>query len=263
MDGGTVIALPNITEGEARANVRANSRRQLQWLGPVDAHEGHAVLVGGGPSAADCLPELKRRQKDGQRIFGLNGAVGWLVSHGIVPDYGVMLDPRPGNVKFLKPVREAWLVASQCDPVLFDRLDPSIVRLWHFADQITAQEVPDGSNPTLVGGGITSGLTAMALVFMLGYRMLHLFGYDSSDRAGDAHPYPQSENEAERKRVEVTCEGRQFTCGVAMYAQAQAFQSWAEMLAEAGATITVRGDGLLPTIAHAMHRATNTEGLAA
>jgi hypothetical protein len=41
-----------------------------------------------------------------------------------------------------------------------------------------------------------------------------------------------------------------------MYAQAKAFPEWAALLAEQGATITVHGDGLLPTIAHSMMAAT-------
>lgn len=253
-DGVTATALPNADEDETLANVALNSRRDLQWVPFRPAHDGHAVIVGGGPSLAGSLPDIQRRQKDGQAIFALNGTASFLAKHDIPPDFGVILDSRLENIRFiLSGIR--WLLASQCHPAVFDAA-PSAA-LWHFAGDGVLDAVPEihRASAILIGGGITVGLTAMGLVFAMGYRKIHLYGYDSSDRDDAAHAYAQSEDAPERKRVEVWCDGRKFTSGIAMYAQAASFEKWSRLLADQGAIITVHGDGLLPTIAHAMQRA--------
>ena len=72
--------------------VAINSRRDLPWVRSEGAREGHACLVGGGPSLADTLPSLERRIRLGQTVFALNGAAKYLNDHGIVPDHQVILD---------------------------------------------------------------------------------------------------------------------------------------------------------------------------
>lgn len=261
--GASILALPNCSDAEMLANVRINAARNLPWVEPREAHDGHAVLLGGGPSLADCLPEIQWRAERGQLIFALNGTARWLTDRGIIVDYGVILDARPSNAAFVGGIQPgSWLLASQCDVATFDAAGARAL-VWHFALEGIETALPRNIPATLVGGGITSGLTAMALVYMMGFRKIHLYGYDSSDRAGDAHPYAQAETAPEAKRVDVTVDGRTFSAPIAMYAQAQAFEAWARQLADAGALITVHGDGLLPAIAHAMEGSTPVEGMAA
>ena len=94
----------------------------------------------------------------------------------------------------------------------------------------------------------------MSVVTALGYRMMHLYGYDSSDSDdGRRHAYQQSLTSAESKKLQVVCGGRSFSCGFAMLKQAESFPAFATMLTqEFGCTITVHGDGLLPHLAHSM-----------
>jgi hypothetical protein len=265
-DGVTALALPNATDAETLANVRTNSARDLQWNRGIlwitqrEAHNGHAVLVGGGPSLAETLPEIRRRKADGQTIFALNGTAAYLVNNDLYPDFGIILDPRQENVRFIKAAPGIrWLLASQCHPDLFECASRPAV--WHFAGDGVLDAIPEIHRDAamLIGGGLTVGLTAMGLVFALGYRAIHLYGYDSSDRAEAAHAYAQIEDPAEIKRVTAWCEGQSFVSGIAMYAQAEAFPRWASLLTDHGAIITVHGDGLLPTIAHAMQHAAAKE----
>lgn len=254
-EGVTATALPNADEADTLANVRANSGRDLPWVHAREPHEHHAVLVGGGPSLIDSLPEIAERQKNGQIVFALNGTARFLIDRDITPDFGVMLDSRPNNARFVTPgVR--WLLASQCHPDVFDATEKPIV--WHFAADGALDALGRG-DAMMIGGGITIGLTVMGLVFAMGYRNIHLYGYDSSDRDDAAHAYIQKQDAPEKKRVTVWCGGRFFTSGIAMYAQANAFEAWANLLADQGATITVHGDGLLPTIAREMQRAAAME----
>lgn len=260
--GITVKALPNSDESAVLENIRVNSRRGLQVLGELPPHEGHAVLVGGGPSLADSLDEIRMRQRDGQKIFALNGAAGFLDRNGIEVDCTVIMDAREDNIKFVDTSRgDQYLLASQCHTAVFEAAQGHST-LWHFAasDKIMAVLPETEAPPMLVQGGIVVGLTSMALVYMLGYRNIHLYGYDSSDREDVSHAYFQSENTAEKTRVEVWCAGQKFTSGIAMYAQAEAFPRWAQMLANEGVLITVHGEGLLPTVARNMLSAKPYQG---
>src|SRR6185437_3434583 len=250
------IALPNTPAEERFNNVYLNSKRDVLWVREeVPAHDGHAVLVGGGPSVANDFDEIVQRQRNGQTVFALNGAAHWLAGHwlkgegrGFVPDYQVILDPRGGNVRFIAPpVARKYLIASQCHPSVFDALASEDVTLFHHAED--GIEGYFEGNPLVIGGGITVGLVAMALVYALGYRKLHLYGYDSSDRDGEGHAYSQAENNVEQHRREIWLDDKKFTCAPGMFAQANAFEGFARMMAEHDALITVHGTGLLPSIA--------------
>ncbi len=255
--GISVIALPNLPDTIMREHVLSNVKRSLPEVQRAEAHDGHAVLVGGGPSLASCRDEIAWRASQGQTIFGLNGTTRWLLQHGIAPDHGVILDPREANGQFVVPMDGEWLIASQCHPAVFDMLAGQQVRVWHFASPDNIAALPPGS--LTIGGGLTVGLSAMGLAFAMGYRQLHLYGYDSSDAEGAAHAYEQAECDIEQRRLEVWCNGRSFWSGAAMYAQAEAFPRWAVTLIEAGALITVHGEGLLPTLARTMQGATLLE----
>lgn len=229
-------------------NVAINSRRKVPWVKEVPAHDRHAVLVGSGPSALDTLGEIRDRHGHDQDIFALNGAAQWLAQYGIIPGYQVLLDPRPENRRFVRPIAASrFLIASQCDPAIFDILGQEDVTLFHHvADGI--EKHFDGQS-VLIGGGVTVGLTAMALCFCLGYRSMHLYGYDSSDRDGESHVAPQEETGADTARREVWVGRKSFICAPAMFAQANEFPAFAQLLARDGVMITVHGSGFLPELA--------------
>jgi 6-hydroxymethylpterin diphosphokinase MptE-like protein len=230
------------------SNVAVNSRRTLPWVRELPPHDRHAVLIGGGPSAIDDLDEIRRRERQNQDIFALNGVAHWLAQYGIVPEYQVLLDSRPENRRFVRPPNaRQFLIASQCDPAIFDLLRDEDVTLYHHHEEKIEDYI--GKPSVLIGGGITVGLTTMALVFALGYRKLHLYGYDSSDREGESHAYEQAQAGAEADRRDTWLGRQKFSCSPAMYAQAKAFPAFAQLLADSGVTITVHGGGLLPAIA--------------
>ena len=250
----------NTSSEEMSENVRSCMLRGLPLVQTTAEHDGHAVLVGGGPSAAATLPEIRWRYEHGQTIFGLNGAAQWLADNGIPPQHGVILDPRAKNAEFLDRRVGKWLLASQCSPIVFNRAERLGIEptAWHFMDSADAQiQVSKQETPFIIGGN-TVGLTAMGLVFAMGYRKLHLYGYDSSiaEATGENHAYEQAESDAEAMRLEVWSGARRFFVSPGMYAQVRAFPEWAALLANAGATITVHGDGLLPSVARQMHAAT-------
>lgn len=251
-----IQALPNTPDDVIFRHIEINSQRPLPWLKGVPAHDSVAVIVGGGPSLKSHVSFIKGHLAAGHTVFALNNVAEFLCGHAIMPSYQVLIDPRPENIAFVRGCpAERFILSSQCHPSLFDCLDGRDVTVLQPAIEGILDHIPPGSTADLIGGGVTAGLTALAAVHTMGFRELHLYGYDSSDADdGEAHAYPQAENDGEKRRIEVICANRRFRCSYAMYVQAQKFQDYARLLAEADATIFVHGDGLLPTIAHEMSK---------
>lgn len=236
----------NTSDDVLFANVETNSKRDIPWVKSVEAHDGQAVIVGGGPSVSDWLEEIRWRKSIGQTVFGLNAAAKMLTEQGIEVDHQVVVDARDHNVEFLGYAKH-HLLASQCHPSLFDAAKS--VTLWH-------QEYPQdldrfdaclpGNHPAhaLIGGGTTVGLSAMVLAYALGYRKIHLYGFDSSYRDDQTHAYKQAD--PQRVDVVATVAGRKFHTSLAMAKQAELFPQLADSLIDLGCLITIRGDGLLP-----------------
>jgi len=236
----------NTPEVGLLSNVEINARRALPVVGSFAATEQPAVVIGGGPSLASTLELIAEMKRRGAKLFALNNAAKFMHEHGISADVQIILDPRPVDIAFLE---KRWcdevLLASQCDPSLFDHCEKIgyPVRIWHpLIDNIT-EKIPY-PQPVLVGGGLTVGLSGLCLIYTLGHRDLHLFGYDSCHAENKSHAYEQKIETPEMVRVCV--EGRVFNCSLMMAGQAHAFQQVAQMLAENGCDITVHGDGLIP-----------------
>lgn len=233
-------------------NIEQNSRRDLEWITEVPAHDEHAVIVGGGPSLIDSLDTIRWRQSLGQKIFALNGAANFLKNNSIFADYQVILDARSSNEKFISKYDSTeFLIASQCDESVFNKLDRLInypnlaVKLWHPAIDGIELHLPDKRESlTLIGGGTTVGLSAMCLAYAMGYRKLHLFGYDSSHKES-SHAYDQPMNAGE-PICKVTVSGKTFRTSWSMAKQAEFFPTVCDNLVDKGCIITVDGEGLLP-----------------
>jgi uncharacterized Rossmann fold enzyme len=249
----------NTASDKLFANVRDACKRDLPWLDFVPAHEEHAVIVGGGPSIEWQVELLRFKHGDGQAFFALNGSAKWLMDHGLQPEYHVIVDARPENAKFIRDGRVGshFLLASQCDPSVFaeaDKISP-FVTLWHSnapgIEKLLAGEV---ARPVhLIGGGSTVGLSAIVLAHVLGYRNIHLFGFDSSFVDEDSHAFSQSLNKDDMT-VDVVFGDKKFRCAPWMVQQAQEFCALTSELIEDGTIITVEGGGLLPSMATEMMR---------
>lgn len=235
------------------SNVESACARGLPDLEAILDTKPPAIIVGGGPSLASTLESIRQMQLHGGVVFALNNAAKYLVENGIPVDYQIILDARSTNVAFLE---KAWakqlLLASQCHPSLFDKAQelsyPTI--LWHPVIEGIVNHIPKKS-PLLIGGGLTVGLSGMCVIYTLGYRQMHLFGYDSCHSEELHHAYSQPENDVDELTT-VAVDGRVFKCTVTMAAQANSFQKVSEMLADLDCEIHVYGDGLIPHIARCM-----------
>lgn len=249
-------AVCNTAQEQLLDNVRKACSYDLKWFEPKDEHDRHVAIIGGAPSVKDMLDEIEWRYSVGQDIWVLNNAWVALIGRDIVPAAQVMLDARPQNVEFLTFAQE-HLIASQCDPLIFAALtsnaDACNVTLFHVNSPGMADLLKDEKHRPayLIGGGTTVGMNALALAVSRGYRMIHLYGCDSSYRDGEHHAYAQALNDKD-PRNEVLYGDKTYVCAPWMVGQAQEYMELAPQYAADGCTITVHGSGLLPDIARDM-----------
>ena len=229
------------------ANVISACKRDIPWLEIKEPHDGHAVIVAGGPSILNTLDEVRMRIEAGQSVIACNGAAKLLNKHGITPDAQIIIDARPHNIDLLGEANEYYL-ASQCDPSLFDAVDD--VTLFHLNTTDIDKYIRYDRTAHLISSGTTVGLAAIVVAYTQGYRNIHLYGFDSSYEDSH-HAYEQKRND-EDSIVHATVGDRTFKCAPWMVQQVNEFQILARELASVGVTLTVAGDGLLPYVARCM-----------
>ena len=250
--GMTRAELDNVCNIEIKAlndNILSACERGLPWFDfNYKKHDGQAVIVGGGPSLKNHIEELRWRKRCGHTIISTNGTMQFLLNNGITPDYMVLLDARKDNVRFVqKPISGVkYLIASQCDPSIFDALEGFDVMVFHNTTPGAEILLKGYDKPThLLGGGTTVVMKAMLLAELSGYQIIHLYGVDSCYLNGEHHSYSQSWNDGERV-VDVLYEDKLFKCSGWMAQQGQDFIEFCQRFL---GTITVAGDGLLAYIA--------------
>lgn len=232
-------------------HVRHACSLDITWLKQCPAMSEDALLVGGGPSLANDIEEIRRRAKGGAVVFAMNGTADYLADRGIIPDYHMVIDARESNRRFVESrVAKVRLLASQCHPSLFGST-PAIGFHIHLSMVDWSKLLPDDREATAIGGGHSVGLYAMSAAYVLGFRSMHLYGYDSSYRESDHHAYSQASNDADEVIDAHVC-GRTFKTTAWMTVQVNEFQALANQLRLLGCEITTHGDGLLPWVAWQM-----------
>lgn len=225
-------------------NIRSALSLGLQELQFAPAkHDGTFVICGSGPSIESQIENIRADKEAGKAICAVKGAYDYLRSKGITPDLYLSVEPRYRPVK--NPSKESsFLLASRCHPEVFKELSGYCIYLWH------SWSIDDESelikDKTCIGGGTTSGLRAVNVGFILGYRKFIMYGMDSclGERGEKRVDEPTLGKGVEK--TDVVVGGRRFICNMAMAAQAQDFQHIYTVMPSV--TIDVRGGGLLAAI---------------
>jgi hypothetical protein len=225
--------------------IQTNSGRNLPVLGPAPCrHDGNMVLVGSGPSLPLFVDEIRQHQAKGRTVVAIKGAHDYLMAHGITPDLWVCLDPRDKrNGIQRKNKKTVYLLASRCDPVMFEHLADCNVMLWHSWSQ--GDELSAVTDKYCIGGGTTSGLRAVNIGYVLGFRNFILYGYDSCLGADNKLRVDGSTDDRVMD-VWVGNSGRKFRCTPEMAQQAKEFQKIYELMPDV--SIISWGDGLITAI---------------
>lgn len=247
----TVPAVCNVADSEILANARLACARDLPWLQMTEPNTEKVIIVGGGPSVRAFLPTIKSLRKSGAKVFTMNGTMKMLNDADCGVDYFILLDARPESVKFLTNGEASeYLIASQCPPEAFDAAANNLVTLWH-PNYKGIPAIAGDRDCVFIGGGSSVGLQAMSIAYAMGFRDIHLYGFDSSYSDGAGHAYPQPQND-EDEPEEFSVNDKTFLAAPWMARQAVEFQTSAYQLADGNATVTVHGNGLLPEIAKMM-----------
>lgn len=249
----------NTDEDVVMAQVAANIRLGLPQARPYGENPNTIVLVCGGPSLSQTMPELREAIAAGGKVVALNGAYQWCLDNDIRPSAVVVLDARQPSARFvITPVEQChYLLASQCHPDAFEHCRGRQVTIWH-ACSVGEPEVDMLSeyyfkhfNPVTMG--TTVGMRAISLFRMLGYKKFEIFGLDSCYLDDAHHGYAQTENDNEPTLVVWSKpEGRddlaqRFVCSAFMAKQAQDFL---DLIKERGDLfeLNVHGPGLIATM---------------
>jgi uncharacterized Rossmann fold enzyme len=244
---------------DLRRHERSAFRRQLPTLMKVAEHTKEAILCGSGPSINEHLDEIKKLQKAGHLVVAIKGAHDWLIERGVIPDMALAVDPLPRIADlYRKPRYECiYFIASQCHPSVFDALEDHRVVVWnvhtksaqtYWSDYFKRRKITDPLY--FVGGGSTSGLRGISLLFMLGYRKLHMFGFDSCLRDDGLLKITGETNKG--PEIVVVADGVPFKCDGAMSCQAGEFELQTKCMP--GLWLKCYGDGLIPHISRQMAR---------
>lgn len=251
--GGATCAQLELVGNTAMEAIRDNIQRaEVQdgiWLETVDPHDGVALICAGGPSLKQELASVCAHVTAGADVFACNNVPRSLSAFSIEADYHVMVDARPENLEFTTAnvPTTICLYASQCDKAVHEAAGGNLV-LWHAAFDGVIDIVGADKERLYVGGGTTCGMKAATLAWTLGYRTIHLYGFDSCYSGEDHHAYPQSLNDGE-KVLDAEFNGKIYRCSPWMIQQAEDFEVFAPQLIDHGVEIHVHGTGLIPDIA--------------
>jgi uncharacterized Rossmann fold enzyme len=209
------------------------------------AKTGAILLVASAPSVKGQLELIKKMKAAGSPIVAIKGAHDWLIDNGVMPDYALAIDPQEHRIAFYKPQPSVhYMIASQCHPAMFDNLDGYQVTLWHPYVK-KGQDRP--KNCMLIGGGTTSGLRAISLFYVLGYRQFELFGFDSCNDGELLRVNGEGLKDGDKLiEVKIDPQGETFYCNTAMALQAEHFQTYYDYLPDA--TFNGHGRGLIQAI---------------
>ncbi len=238
----------NVDEETVEAQVLENVGADWMHARPYDVQPREIMLLAGGPSMESQLDEIRKLRSEGVALATVNGAYGWALEHGLEPSAQIVLDARPFNARFTRPVTSytKYLIGSQVHPSTLEGLPKDRTYLWHSGISEATEEVIRKKTGHFfpVPGGSTVVLRSIALLRMLGFKSIHFFGFDSCVRSdGVHHAYAQAENDGE-PLIPVVLGGKSFQCTPWMLSQASEFR---DMVAFMGDEVecAVYGDGLI------------------
>jgi hypothetical protein len=246
----------NETMEQIKANVKANCEAGWDQAQPYEANDMEIMILGGGWSLPQYLEEIKRKRAEGVKLVTLNGTYNWALEHGLDPSATIIVDSRPFNARFTKPVHSTcrYLIASQCHPSVLEGLPKDRTLLWHTMYDDIKDILKDHYTVTYPVPSCTTVLnTSIPLLRMLGFKKFHLYGCDSClapDRVTH-HAYDQPENNSDWiVPITVNPGNRLYWGHPWMAAQGQQFMEMLKLMKDE-VEIEVYGEGLLKGILEA------------
>jgi hypothetical protein len=236
------------TQEEQLANMRDALTKPYPWIARLPAHNRPAILIGGGASLEDCIDELRNDMRWESTVFAINGASLWLRERGVTFDAHVMCTAENQHKTLIPTKGATCYYAAICSPAILQQAKEKL-SLWHPAIKGAQKLLEKESRaPEWVEGELSTGLQAIRIAHLLGYRHFHLYGFDSCFQGQEHHAYAWLEEEHNRRYI-TRVYGREFRASTWMLRQAQEFVRLADGLLKEGCFFTIHGDGLLHFLA--------------
>lgn len=239
-------------------NCRRVSRGEHSFLSVEPENDGSFAIVGGGPSIANRLEQIRALDKEGNRIVAMNDAAPYLLDHGINVWACVLWETSTSGWCRVTQERPEirYLIASRAHPDWFAHLRGREIILWHCRDDLGERVIIDrfDADPVMIAGGTSHALRSFEIGRAMGFRKFHLFGCDGS-YSERSHAYQNAEQPGQNFTVWLN--GETFrTChhwvqhAKDLVAQVKAYKEIEDRDGTAF-RLVVHGEGFIPAYAHA------------
>jgi hypothetical protein len=257
---------PALSIEKLKANISESDARRLKTIEELfgQKKEGVVALVGGGPSLSKQLNKIEEYEN----VIICGSAHDYMMTtlyrymnevniplHQMV--YCVICDPDPIMAEYIQhwSPEVTYLIASQCDKEVFETLkDAPRKYIWDCAGYEQFNRETFKTPEKLIIGGCTVGTRAMGMAIAMGFKKMHLFGYDScltNEYKHHAYKFHNPERETLGNITEIRLNdpvnGKKFICAGYMVAQILDFQWMLRNFADQ-LDIKVFGDGALAYI---------------
>lgn len=172
-----------IPQEDIRNHIQENQKLIKNWLQECLPNDETIIVVSAGPLMVpeDILPEIEK----GRKVVAVKHALEPLRKAGIKPWACILLDPRPHVIDFVKDADKdvLWFVASQVNPEVTKQLLDFGCEVWGYHASVGANEYEfTGKQPNaIIDGGSATATRGLYLLYHLGFRNFHLYGYDLSN----------------------------------------------------------------------------------
>lgn len=216
------------------------------------------VFVAGGPTLADHLEEVRAKCLDpAYDVFTSNATCKYLLAHGIIPKYHVIIDPTERKAKDLAyDCEDVTLVLGlQCHPAVFEARGTR--KTFKFlaasatdrtpSDVDAAKAACTAQDPNLlgIGGGSMMGTRCVYLAEAMGYRRLEYYGFDACVKYenGRVRNYAYNKQRAENVLEVEAGNGKVYHSTLALSRQANEIVKLLDNLP--GLDVVVHGDSFM------------------
>ncbi len=253
-DDGRVLPLTITThtiieQNKLADNIRVNIKRDI----PRFTSRPDLSQVRDEPLAIVCAgPTLKKtieHVRGFRNILVCGSGHDNLIRHGITPTYALVSDggkEDKGNL-FMPQKETTFIIASQCDPSLFEHLKDHKVEMWHYHGQAAPNDEEQAvllNNEQAICWGSTVTINSIQIALLLGFQYLHFFGFDSCYGESGEHHCCEIAGSLEYNKHEAKVGNRTFVSDMGLMIQAEQFFKYMEIM---GAYFhsTIYGDGMI------------------
>jgi len=245
---------------DIRMNILTNAKRIPSTIKRCKWNDEEVAIVSAGPSLKKNLEHIRQLQNRNVRIVCVKHSHNTLLENNIQPWGCTILDPRPFNEKsthgFVRKEllaephpRVIYFVATMSNPDVVTHLLDKKAKVVAWDAYCNAIEGWDAfKDKLLITGGTCAGMRSIGLLHTLGFRTMHLYGFDSCIE-GEPENKDELAEDGRKKwlKVSVGEENKPYWTTGELLAQAQDFEKLMQR-EEVDLDIHVHGDGLVKAL---------------